>query len=465
MELGEYIDEVLALIEYANGSEKSEWGALRAAHGHPVSFGLKYLAIGNEDQQTSIFRTRFTAIRDAVRSRHPEITIIGTSGPAPFGTDFDDGWSFARQQGLDLVDEHGYKSPRWLFENLDRYDHYDRSGPGVYLGEYGSKGNTLLNALAEAAYMMALERNGDIVRLASYAPLLAKVDHTQWVPDLIYFDNQRVLRTANYWVQQMHSLNSGDSAIPVRVENAPTFVRPASEHSSIAFRADRAEVVFTDIHLATEMIPEVVVRDTADEVALKVSTRHLDYSISLRAKLNYGESGFVVAFGAVGTPDHFEWNFGTWKNRFLTLFAKYDGHLDELVQPLPFTVEPGREYKIEIEVTSNGQHVTCRLDDEVVHDVDTGQREECRFSATALRNSADGTVILKVVNATSEATTVELLVPPDHEFSAARRTILSGDPDAGKPFEESPVQPLRDEPVDLRSLGIPPYSFTVFELL
>ena len=204
-----YTQDVLDLIEYANGPVTSTWGAKRAAAGHPASFNLKYVGIGNEDKQTPEFRERFRLIYEAVRKQHPEIQVIGTVGPAPKGEDYDQGWAFASQLSVPLVDEHYYEKPKWFLTNNQRYDHYDRRQPKVYLGEYASTGNTLFNALAEAAYMTSLERNGDVVRLASYAPLLAKEGHTQWNPDLIYFNNSTVVPTANDYVQQLFGQNQG----------------------------------------------------------------------------------------------------------------------------------------------------------------------------------------------------------------------------------------------------------------
>jgi alpha-L-arabinofuranosidase len=214
----DYIQDVLDLIEWANGSPDSPWGRLRAQAGHPEPFGLKFLGIGNEDAQTPAFRQRFEMLYRAVKSKYPDITVIGTVGPNPDGFDFEEGWKFADMLQLEMVDEHSYKSPQWFWDNLNRFDTYNRARSKVYLGEYAAhepnRRNTLRAALAEAAYMTALERNGDLVRMASYAPLLGKQGHTQWNPNLIYFTNTEVLRTANYYVQQLFSLNAGDCYLP-----------------------------------------------------------------------------------------------------------------------------------------------------------------------------------------------------------------------------------------------------------
>jgi alpha-L-arabinofuranosidase len=208
-EMDEYIQEVLDLIEWANGPATSEWGSKRAAAGHPEPFHLEYIGIGNEDKITQEFKVRFKMINDAIKAKHPEVTVVGTVGPFPDGEDFSRGWEFASGLNIPIVDEHYYKEPEWLLENQFRYDSYDRRKTQVYLGEYASWGNKMINAVAEAIYMIGLERNGDIVRMASYAPLLAKQGHVQWKTNMIFFDNKRICRTPNYYVQQLFSLNNG----------------------------------------------------------------------------------------------------------------------------------------------------------------------------------------------------------------------------------------------------------------
>jgi alpha-L-arabinofuranosidase len=216
-----YVQDVLDLIEYANGPVTSTWGAKRAAAGHPAPFGLQYLGVGNEDKITPVFRERFEMIYKAVKAKHPEITVIGTVGPNPEGDDYEKGWKIADELHLPMMDEHCYKSPQWFWENLKRYDSYDRSKSKVYLGEWASfddkRRSTLRSAISEAAYLTALERNADVVRFASYAPLLARRDHTDWSPDLIFFSKTEVFPTINYRVQQLFSVNNGDFYIPTEI--------------------------------------------------------------------------------------------------------------------------------------------------------------------------------------------------------------------------------------------------------
>lgn len=210
-EMDEYIQEVLDLIEWANGPATSVWGAKRAAAGHPEPFNLEYIGVGNEDKITPEFEERFREIYDAVKAKHPEITVIGTVGPFHSGEDFEKGWKIAEELKLQMVDEHYYVQPEWLMANVHRYDKYPRTSSKVYLGEYASWGNKLKNAIAEAAYLTGLERNGDVVHLASYAPLLAKKGFTQWTTDLIFFDNVNILLTPNYHVQKMFMTNHGET--------------------------------------------------------------------------------------------------------------------------------------------------------------------------------------------------------------------------------------------------------------
>jgi carbohydrate binding domain protein len=230
-EMGQYIQDILDLIEYANGdARKTKWGKIRAQSGHPEPFNLKYIGIGNEDLISEAFEERFIMIYNAVKEKYPEITIIGTVGPACEGTDYEIGWDLAKKLEIPIVDEHYYRSPGWFIHHQDFYDNYDRNKSKVYLGEYAAhlkNGPNVETALAEALYLTAIERNADVVSMASYAPLLAKEGRTQWNPDLIYFNNTEVKPTVGYYVQQMYSLNSGDEYIPsvVTLDNSQDAVK------------------------------------------------------------------------------------------------------------------------------------------------------------------------------------------------------------------------------------------------
>lgn len=213
-----YIQDILDLVEYANGGTDTRWGKERASNGHPAPFNLKYLGIGNEDLISDIFEERFTMIYKAVKEKYPEITVVGTAGPFHSGSDYDAGWRIASELGVPVVDEHYYESPAWFIYNNDYYDGYDRSRGKVYLGEYASRGNELFNALAEAAYLCGVERNGDVVEKTSYAPMLAREGKTNWNPDLIYFTGTEVHPTVNYQVQKLFGNNMGSRWLPWQLE-------------------------------------------------------------------------------------------------------------------------------------------------------------------------------------------------------------------------------------------------------
>lgn len=220
-QMDEYVQDIIDLVEWANGDVNTKWGKIRAEAGHPEPFNLKYIGIGNEDLITDVFEERFTMLFNAMKKAHPEITVIGTVGPNFEGTDYREGWAVASKLKVPMVDEHYYNRAGWFINNQNFYDSYDRSKSKVYLGEYaanvGGKGANFESALAEAIYLTSLERNGDVVEMSSYAPLLAKEGHTQWNPDMIYFNNTEVKTTAAYQVQKLYGQNPGDLYLPTAV--------------------------------------------------------------------------------------------------------------------------------------------------------------------------------------------------------------------------------------------------------
>ena len=211
-EMDEWVDEALDLIEWANGDVNTKWGRVRAEAGHPKPFNLKYLGLGNEERISPEFIERFKYIYERVTKAHPEIVIVGTAGPGshPGNRDYENGWKLADEIGLPILDEHYYE-PRDYFLKSRQYDTYPRDRKTkVYLGEYAAKDKKLIDALAEALYLLHVERNGDVVCMTSYAPLFARKTNTNWNPDLIYFDNERPVLTCSYYVQQMFGQSSGN---------------------------------------------------------------------------------------------------------------------------------------------------------------------------------------------------------------------------------------------------------------
>ncbi|OQP54525.1 alpha-N-arabinofuranosidase [Niastella yeongjuensis] len=278
-----YIQDILDLIEWANGAPTTTWGAKRAAAGHPGPFHLKYIGIGNEDKITPVFKERFKMIYDVVHAKHPEITIIGTVGPFHSGEDYDLGWNFANEVKVEMVDEHYYEKPEWFVSNLTRYDTYSRAHSKVYVGEYAAhdvkRRNTLRSALAEALYMTSLERNGDVVLFASYAPLLGRRGHTQWNPNLIYFTGTQICPTINYYAQKLFANNEGDVYYPNVIS---------------------AKVADTAKTFAASCVTD----SKTGDLILKIVNRD---SVGMAAKINLGSMGAFNANASVtvlsGDPD------------------------------------------------------------------------------------------------------------------------------------------------------------------
>ena len=237
-DLQPYIDDALDLIEFANGPADSKWGKLRAEMGHPAPFNMQLLGVGNE-QWGELYPPRLEKFIKAIRTKYPDIKIVGSSGPSPDdndGKDFTYGWEQMRRLKVDLVDEHYYRSPEWFLSQAGRYDNYDRKGPKVFAGEFAchvsgsdeampatepTSKNTFEAALCEAAFMTGLERNADIVHMATYAPLFAHVEGWQWRPDLIWMDNLTTVRTPNYYVQQLYATNAGTNVLQTTEKKKP----------------------------------------------------------------------------------------------------------------------------------------------------------------------------------------------------------------------------------------------------
>ena len=234
-QLDPYIQDCLDLIEFANGDVNTEWGKKRADMGHPEPFNLKFIGVGNEQWDTPYYE-RLKPFVAAIRAKYPEIKIIGTSGPDSEGKMFDKGWAAMKEVKADLVDEHFYRNEEWFLGTANksrypncgalRYDSYDRKGPKVFAGEYachgkGKKWNHYETSLYEAAFMTSLERNADIVHMATYAPLFAHIDGWQWRPDMIWYDNTRMFKSVSYYVQQMYAMNKGTNVLSLTMDGKP----------------------------------------------------------------------------------------------------------------------------------------------------------------------------------------------------------------------------------------------------
>jgi len=280
-----YIQDALDLVEFANGSVTTEWGAKRAALGHPEPFNLKMMGVGNE-QWGPQYIERYEKFCRALKRKYPGIALIAAAGPDPGDERFKFLWSKLRALNADIVDEHCYSQPAWFLANTHRYDAYDRDGPKVFMGEYAAQSvatlstknrNNLETAIAEAAYLTGLERNADVVRMASYAPLFAHVDAWQWTPDLIWVNNLAVLPTANYYVQQLFSRNRGDRVLPTAFKNEASQSTSTAQHPAALFasatRDDATgEIILKVVNAANLETDAEIKLNTTSTVAARATT-------------------------------------------------------------------------------------------------------------------------------------------------------------------------------------------------
>lgn len=256
-DLQPYIDDALDLIEFANGDVQTKWGALRAKMGHPASFNMKMLGIGNENWGPQ-YLERLKLFTKAIKEKYPEMKLVYSSGTDPNGERFDLLNSELRKMNADIIDEHYYRNPQWFFQNASRYDNYPRNGSKVFGGEYAAQSkniaspenkNNWLTALSEAAFMTGMERNAAVVDMASYAPLFAHVDGWQWTPDLIWVNNHQTLKTTDYYVQQLFSIHKGTKVVPV-TRNNEVIAGKDSLYASATFDENTKELIIKIVNAA-----------------------------------------------------------------------------------------------------------------------------------------------------------------------------------------------------------------------
>ncbi len=465
--LQRHIQDTLDLIEYANGPATSTWGAKRAQAGHPEPFGLTHLAVGNEENLPEEYFANFLKFRDAIAAKHPEITVVGNSGPDDQGATFENLWAKNRAAGVAMVDEHYYNSPSWFLQNNARYDAYDRSGPKVFLGEYASQDNKLFNSLAEAAYMTGLERNADIVKMASYAPLLANIDNVQWRPDLIWFDNDESWGSTSYQVQKLFMNNVGDRVVPSTASGNVVQPKPitgavglstwrtAAAYDDFSVTAPGGETLFSDdfddgnadgwtpvqprgawsVTNGAYTQTDTAAEDTMVQAATISAT---DYDLSVKATKTAGDEGFLVAFGIQETGQFYWWNLGGWNNTQGAVEKGITSAKEQLLTK-PNSVETGRTYDLRVSV--RGTHVDLYLDGELWGSFDDDKVTE-PFAQVVTHDTRTGELIVKVVNAQDAAAPTAIDLGDHRVGSIARKTVITGDPAEQNTRSAEPIQPV-----------------------
>ncbi len=415
-----YIQDALDLIDFANGDPATgKWAKVRADMGHPEPFGLEYLGIGNEQWNTeqNRFFERYEAFEEEIHKLYPDIKLISTSGPNPDGADFENAWSWLREHRDDkdftyAVDEHYYREPEWFLNNVNRYDGYDRNGFGVFAGEYaanGVYGNTVYSALSEAAYMTGLEKNADIVKMASYAPLFAKLGSNQWAPDMIWFNSALAYGSPDYHVQSMFSNNNGSRLLKTDLDDGRggsavsagvgTW-RTAAKFRNVSVTVDGQKTALSltpggigSWNTSGDLLSQT---DVSLEGAMATaSVPSKNYTLELEAMKIGGDEGFLIPFDYENDDNYVFWNIGGWGNTASALQRVVDGVKTTVSATEAVTVDTDRWYSIKIEVEDG--FARCYLDGTLVHSQNTACTRGPVY-ASASEDDRTGDIIVKLVN-------------------------------------------------------------------
>ncbi len=446
-QMGQWVQDALDAIEYANGPVDSVWGGLRAKNGHPSPFNLKYLEIGNENGGPA-YAERWALFHKAIKAKYPKIQLIVNHWMG----------GYPAQPAAELVDEHYYSDPDFFMREAGKYDNYDRKGPKIFVGEYAvtqraGLGN-LRGAIGEAAFMTGLERNGDIVSMAAYAPLFCNANHKRWPINLINFDSSRAFGIPSYYVQKLFSEYRGDVVLPTTVDT-PLAESPAkggaigvgtwntaAEFKELKVTAPDGKVLFqSDFSQGSagwKLLGDGAKWNTQDGVLRQTAEREFiravagdrswkDYTFELKARKLSGREGFLILFNIANDEDRTWWNLGGWNN------TQHAVELGGTLDPKPAAIETGRWYDIKVEVRGNG--IKCYLDGKLVHEVQQ-QRVKALY-ASASRAKASGEVILKVVNTSATPVTTELNLKGLKRLSGpAEVIVLTSD----KPEDENTLE-------------------------
>ncbi|TYP79842.1 LamG-like jellyroll fold domain-containing protein [Paenibacillus methanolicus] len=497
-QLGPYIQDALDLIEYANGDATTEWGAKRAANGHPEPFNMKYLGVGNELWGQD-YLDRYNVFYDAIKAKYPDMQLVLSAGYSPSDENFRKAYEWLKNNGnkADLVDEHMYQSPDWFYNNVNRYDNYSRTGPKVFVGEYAAHGvgkkNNMESALAEAAFMTGLERNSDVVGMASFAPLFARQSNTQWTTDLIWFNNAQSYATPNYYVQQLFGNHIGQEVMPTNLTRKKASANDIA--GSIVLGSWNTAVEYDEIKVAkadgTELYAENFGDDAAIEkwsalqgnwsviggsvkqssqtttdarLALKTGADWSNYTVTMKARKTSGSEGFLVGFGAKDANNYYWWNLGGWNNTQTVVEKATNGQKAIVGNTVAGGVETNRWYELKIEVQGSG--IRAYLDGKLVNEVQPAQGP--LYSVTT-KDAATGDLIVKTVNASGNAQSANVSV--DANYINPKATVIELKADA-LTAENSFSQPDAVRPQTRVESGFgksftyeyPAYSVTVLRL-
>ena len=459
--MGEVVQNALDALEYANGDAKTtKWGAERAKNGHPKPFNLKLIEIGNENGGPR-YNERYKLIYDAIKAKYPDVvTIANLWGGLPTSAP------------IETIDEHYYFNPQFFQREANRYDRYDRKGPKIYVGEYavtqGCGLGNLVAGLGEACFITGMERNADVVTMASYAPLFVNANDRAWNPDAIVFDSLRSYGTPSYWVQQMFSVNRGDVVLASSlIAPPPSGPRPELMGGGVGVGTWKTEAEYQDVKIdgkpvevrgasgKWEKTPDGGLRQSElveDRRAYGGDRRATgDYTLTLRARKLGGEEGFLVMFRVRNNDDWYWWNIGGWNNTRHVIEHSVSGGKASIAIAENQKIETGRWYDIKVEC--QGEKIRCYLDGKLIHDASVPPPPPA-LHAVVTKEEKTGDVLVKLVNMGATAQSVRLNLAGVGNFAGkGEATVLTG----GDPLTENSFDaPLRVSPVKQTIVGVSP---------
>jgi alpha-L-arabinofuranosidase len=427
------------------------------------------IGIGNENWMEP-YLERYAKFHAVLKAKHPEIQLVSSSGPSPSDERFDFAWRKLRELRADIVDEHCYASPVWFLSEAHRFDRYDRNGPKVFFGEYAAQSDRIASvnnrnnwacALAEAAFMTGMERNADVVRMASYAPLFAHAEAWQWTPDLIWVDNLEVARTPNYYVQQLFMRHRGDVVLPVQ---SSAVTGPTTATGGIELTTYRGSAEFKDITVNVNG-QAAFMQAHATNRFRSSDPQWRDYTLSLKARKTGGAEGFLIRVRDEQPGTYVQWNLGGWGNTRHGIQSEL-GLQGSLISQVPGRIEADRWYDVRIELL--GSQVRCYLDGQLVQSAEVKLPRREGVFASAVRDERSGEIILKVANVGPAAQTADIRLAGVKKVTAAHAIKLLGAPnDENQLGAAETVTPQR-QTLKLRSSQFrqefAPNSFTVLRL-
>lgn len=430
------VQDALDAIEYANGDASTEWGARRVANGHPEPYNLKFIEIGNENYQASEgaqsqqYAERYAMFRKAIKAKYPDIVCIGNV--EAWGTDNP---SWRNEHPVELVDEHYYRTFDWMRANYNKYDNYPRA-IGVYNGEYAANGSgygrygNMNSALGEAIYMLGMERNSDVCRMASFAPIFTHEADPTWAYDMIHFNAADHFVTPSYHVQKLLGQSLGQQNL-LWTESGNAMATTATA-VRVGVGAWNTQVAYDDVRvtdfdgnaLATDDFGGGTAAWTLNTGDWAVTDGALaqgrnaenctavmnlpvtgSYIYKVRAKKVSGGEGFLILFDYKDANNYTWWNLGGWNNIQHGVERCVNGS-KTTVASAAGSIETGRWYDVEVVV--DGGNVTCKLDGEVVSRFSM-PAEKALYQSVQL-DERTGELIVKVVNPNATAQPLQLNV-------------------------------------------------------